>query len=694
MDERVEVAAGKFELVFVKPQLLGLENLPGIGAKTASKLRERGILDQSDLLLFVPRKYRRCAHFLPADDMFARRMSYVEFIAPISQVKHPTPGTRQPVEVYLNYEGRHIKLLWFNMGKSKTFKNQFRQGEWLHVKGSVDYSRSVAVMQHPDFETLGPGKQRAPDEYISIDPIYTSMDGIKDASLRKAQLLALERLLPELGDIVPGGVLAKHELPGIGQALRIIHVMDEHHDVEYFQAQLGRAKRRIIYEEFYTLQLKLARDYAAQRDAARSPRCEDRALGRELVKQLPFELTGDQKKVMATIAEDLAQPMPMRRLLQGDVGSGKTVVALLAAAIAIGSGQQVAMMAPTDILARQHLRRAQTFFEGLGISMGFLGGSLGVREKREILRQLAEHEVSLVVGTHALFSQDITFAQLGLVLVDEQHKFGVEQRELLLAKGQDPHLLSMTATPIPRSLAHAVFGDLDLSVIHEKPPGRQPIRTVLRDRSRAPKVYKYVRERIKESGEQAYFVYPMVVASEAGLDRKNVVDEAKALDEGIFEDLRVGVLHGRLSTDEKDRIMTSFSDGELDVLCATTVIEVGVDVANATLMVIESPEVFGLSQLHQLRGRVGRGEASSMCVLLANENLSPEAQERLISFTDTDDGFKLAEVDLKIRGPGLFLGVRQAGEAEFRFGDLHRDAELLERAREDARARVLGKDAP
>lgn len=692
MSNEVVVEAGRFELVFATPQLLGLEKLKGIGAKTAQRLKDRGILDQGDLMLFMPRKYRKCGHFIPGSDLVQMRMGYVEFQAPIVNVRLPTPNTKQPVEVMLNYEGQYFKLIWFNLGKSRSFTSQFQLGDWLHVKGNVDYSRSVPVMQHPDIDIIGPRTPAPKDDYISVEPVYPSLDGVKEKILRQAQVQALERLLPELGDIVPGDVLKKHDLPGVGQALKIIHVLDDQHDIEHFQHQLTRAKNRLIFEEFYTLQLKLARDYAAQREAAKAPECSDRDLGRQMVRQLPFDLTGDQQKVMGTIAKELDRTLPMRRLLQGDVGSGKTVVALMSAAIAIGSGVQVAMMAPTDILARQHLKRAEEFFEGLDLEMGFLGGSLGAKEKRDILSKLADGSVSLVVGTHALFSDDVAFKNLGLVLVDEQHKFGVEQRELLLAKGEDPHLLSMTATPIPRSLAHAVFGDLDLSIIREKPPGRQPIKTYLRDRSKAPDVYKYVRERIESKGEQAYFVYPMVEASEAVPDRKNVTEAAKELAEGPFADLRVGLLHGRLDPTEKARVMQEFSDGDLDILCATTVIEVGVDVANATMMIIESPEVFGLSQLHQLRGRVGRGSASSMCILLAGFDLTKDAHERLISFSKTDDGFKLAEVDLKIRGPGLFLGVRQAGHAEFRFGDLGRDAALLEAAREDARERILGPD--
>ncbi len=413
-------------------------------------------------------------------------------------------------------------------------------------------------------------------------------------------------------------------------------------------------------------------------------------MGRSLVRQLPFCLTGDQRDAIATMADELERRVPMRRLLQGDVGSGKTIVALMAAAIAIGSGSQVAMMAPTEILARQHRRKVETFFADLDLETAFLWGSQSAGERRDAAQSIASGEADLVVGTHALFQKDIAFQNLGLIIVDEEHKFGVEQRQALMALGDDPHLLSMTATPIPRSLAHAVFGDRDLSLIREKPPGRKPVRTVLRDRHRAPKVYQYLGERIADSGEQAYIVYPLVEASDAVSHRQNVIDGAQELKNGPLAHLSVGILHGRMPGEAKDQVMQRFADGHIDVLCSTTVIEVGVDVPNATLMVIENAELFGLSQLHQLRGRVGRGEAASMCVLLAGLGLTDDARQRLHAMIDTDDGFDLAEIDLQIRGPGEFLGMKQAGLPEFRFGDILRDAQWMLKARRDARRLALG----
>ena len=687
--EVVTLKAGTLELVTRGTVLVGLEKLDGIGPKSARALKARGLRDQRDLALFMPRKYRRVGHHLGGALLLGRRMRVVEFYGEVTSVRPPAPGTRQPFSALVEVDGFHVKLAWFGGLTRASFTKQLREGTWLHVKGEVGYDRSIPEITHPTFEILGSTEPAAPEPSTTIEPIYPSIEGTKEAILRRAQLQALDRLLPHLVDVVPVPLLDKRDLPTIAQALRTIHVVGEESDPERFEQRLRAAQDRLAYEEFYSLQLKLARIWALARRDERAPRLVERELGRRLVRALPFKLTGDQAAEIARIAEAMAEPHPMRRMLQGDVGAGKTVVALMAAAIALGSGRQVALMAPTEILARQHMRRAEQWLAPLGVDLVFFGGSLGAADRRAALARLAEPAPALAVGTHALFTDEVVFGDLGLAIVDEQHKFGVEQRDALLAKGEAPHLLAMTATPIPRSLAHAVFGDLELGVIQEKPPGRQPIKTVLREREVAPKVFAYVRARIEERGEQAYFVYPMVEAGAAAETRRNVTEEARALAQGPLAGLRVGMLHGRLDGAEKDETMRRFADGELDVLCATTVIEVGVDVANATMMVIESPELFGLSQLHQLRGRVGRGEAASLCVLLAGLNTSEDATERLAAFAGTDDGFELAETDLRMRGPGLFLGARQSGQAEFRFGDLHRDAPLLAAARLDARAEVL-----
>ena len=686
---------GRFTPYLLDPHVeLALANLSGLGKKSVARLHERGILDQLDLIMLMPRKYQRIWHFPSAQTMRQRRPTHVELTARIHSVRKPQPNTRQPFRVTLMHEDMPLELLWFGLTRH-SFMESFEVGRWIYVRGDVAQDRGVPSMLHPDFTLLNtPPPSTMPPERSSIRPIYPSFEGVADKLLREAQRQALIRLLPELGDVVPLELLRRHDLPGVGQALRVLHVLDPVEDPDAFVVQMKQARARLVYEEFFTLQLSLALEYAQARQRAQAPACVKRELGRAVVAGLPFGLTGDQRAALATLAHELSQPVPMRRLLQGDVGSGKTIVALVASAIAADNGYQSAIMAPTDILARQHLRRAQQFFTGSPLRMAYLGGSLGAAARRQVLGQLERGELDVIFGTHALFQEDVRFRQLGLVVIDEHHKFGVEQRELLLSKGQDPHLLAMTATPIPRSLAHAAYGDLDLTVIRQKPPGRQPVKTVLRNRAVAPQVYAYVRERVEQHGEQVYFVYPMVEASQAVPGRENVMDAAQALAQGPLSGLSIGVLHGRMSSEEKDQVMSRFAAHELQVLCATTVIEVGVDVSNATIMVIESPEVFGLSQLHQLRGRVGRGDKRSLCVLLAGFDLTSEAQLRLEAFAQTEDGFKLAQADLEQRGPGQFLGVRQAGVAEFRFGDLARDAALLQLARQDARERVLGPQAP
>ncbi|MBA2663763.1 MAG: ATP-dependent DNA helicase RecG [Bradymonadaceae bacterium] len=688
----MEVTAGRFQLVTRDAGPFALEKLKGVGPKIATRLKERGIVDQLELLLYVPRKYRPIYRHFPGPELARRKSAYIECIGQITQVKSPGRHSRTPLEVSVDCQGQSFRLIWFNMNH-RDFIARFKPGRWMHIEGGVDHDQQVPTLAHPNCKSLAEPPAVLPEPTVSIEPIYPSIEGINDALFAKAIAQAAEHLLPQLVEIVPAPVLARHGLSGVGRALRTIHLLDAYSDLDFFRAELQGAKDRLVFEEFYTLQLKMAEQYVSERRAARAPRCTERDLGRELVRRLPFALTGDQSAAIACIADDLARRTPMRRLLQGDVGSGKTIVALMAAAIAIGSGYQVALMAPTDILARQHCRRTQEFLADLPIAIDSLTGSQSAPERRAVLEALAAGATHLVIGTHALFQQDVRFKALGLVIIDEQHKFGVAQRDLLLQKGEDPHLLAMTATPIPRSLAHAVFGDLDLTVIGEKPPGRKPVRTLLRTRASAAKVYQYVRERIIETGEQAYFVYPMIEAGELETTRRNVLQAAEQLAQDAFADLRLAILHGRLDATTKDAVMQRFAQGEIDVLCATTVVEVGMDVQNATIMVIESPEVFGLSQLHQLRGRVGRGSQESMCILLSGELLTDDAHARLTAFGATDDGFLLAETDLRIRGPGQFLGMRQAGVAEFRFGDILRDSHLLEEARQDARRQILGDAA-
>lgn len=698
--ESNELPRGRFAIEVPDGLDLGLTRVRGLGKKTAEKLADRGWRDLSELLLLFPRRYRRTYRGVSVDRAVIEGGEYGEFVGQIEHVNPPPKHSRRPLEVTVNCGGTRVKLVWFNL-REAWFIKKFEVGAHIVFEGALDTTRRSVRMMHPEFEVVGPEPDPVAEE-ITIEPVYPSFEGIKDPVVRRGIEHAVENVLPHARELVPGAVLKEAGLGSLTEAIRTLHVCDDV-DLEEFEEKLVRSRERLVFEEFYLLQCELAREYVESRRAARAPVCDDREFARDFVRRLPFKLTGDQREVIATIADELASRIPMRRLLQGDVGSGKTVVAFMAAAIAIGSGQQVAVMAPTDVLASQHLARAHEFFSDFDVGIALLTGSISAAKRRQVLAGIADGRVKLVIGTHALFQDDVQYCSeqaqaaligavargLGLVIVDEEHKFGVEQRQLLMDKGQDPHLLAMTATPIPRSLAHAVFGEFDLSSLREKPPGRKPIRTFLRDARSRDRVFEFVREKV-DQGAQAYIVYPLVEESAAIPNRENVVDASQSLANGVLKGKRVGVLHGRMKAEEKLSVMRDFKAGLIDVLCSTTVIEVGVDVPNASLMVIEHAELFGLSQLHQLRGRVGRGESESICVVIAHGELTDDARARLNSFAGSDDGFALSEIDLEIRGPGLFLGARQSGAPEFRFGDILRDSEWLDLARRIARRRILG----
>ena len=462
---------------------------------------------------------------------------------------------------------------------------------------------------------------------------------------------------------------------GLAQAVRDAHFPET-------DGALTAARRRLTFDEGLLLQLGLAilrSRVARERGLSMNPRGD---LVARLRASLPWKLTGAQERVWEELRRDMAAPHPMHRLLQGDVGSGKTVVAALGVLTAIESGYQAAVMAPTEILAEQHFMTFRQLLEPLGVELTLLTSSLKPRERTARRAGLAAGSTACVVGTHALVQEGVEFRRLGLVVVDEQHRFGVEQRARLRGKGEHPDLLVMTATPIPRTLALTIYGDLDVSVLDELPPGRRPIVTVARTESKRREIYKFLKEQVG-AGRQVYVVYPLVEESEA-LDLKAATDMARRLADEVFPDLTIGLLHGRLGFEEKDAIMRRFKAGEIHVLVSTTVIEVGIDVPNASVMLIEHAERFGLSQLHQLRGRVGRGEWKSYCILLTGGHLGEDAQRRIDAMTATNDGFRIAEADLELRGPGEFFGTRQSGIPEFRAAELLRDTALLEDARREA----------
>ena len=488
-------------------------------------------------------------------------------------------------------------------------------------------------------------------------------------------------------EVLPPGVVQRQGLLPLAEALRQVHFPENGADLRSLEEGATPGHRTLVFDDFFFLELGMALKRRGVTLEEGIPFSVTHRYTRELLKLLPFQLTGAQRRVLSEIKEDLMSPHPMHRLVQGDVGSGKTIVALMAALVAVENGYQVAIMAPTELLAEQHYLTVHRWCEGVGVR-AVLATSASLRGKKaaEVLAEIGEGGAQIVIGTHAVIQERVEFHRLGLGIIDEQHRFGVLQRGLLKKKGANPDILVMTATPIPRTLAMTVFGDLSLSVIDELPPGRTPIETTVRSDSHREQVYRLVRDEIA-AGRQAYVVYPLVEESEKS-DLKAATQMEEQLRQEVFPEFRIGLLHGRLKPEEKEGVMRSFKERELDILVATTVIEVGIDVPNATVMVVEHAERFGLSQLHQLRGRVGRGSNKSRCILLAGPKRSEEARRRLQVMTETNDGFRIAEADLQIRGPGDFLGVRQAGLPDFRVGNILRDGRVLEEARKEAFALV------
>jgi ATP-dependent DNA helicase RecG len=558
-------------------------------------------------------------------------------------------------------------------------------------------------MQGPQYEVLGdePVDDQEPGGATQlaegtvhtgrIVPVYEKTGQLTAKMQRALVHQALQAMPAQLPDPLPDAVRRRQHLIERREAIEQVHFPDAGASITELNAFRSPAHRRLIFEEFFLFQLGIVLR-RRQADAERKGRAvvvtDDT---REAVRRiLPFRLTGDQKTVIREIVTDMQRPQPMNRLLQGDVGSGKTIVALMAALVAMENGLQVAFMAPTEILAEQHFFNIRRLLEKARFRITLLTGGTPARKRRETLAELAGGSLQMVIGTHALVQEDVAFRELGLAIIDEQHRFGVLQRATLRAKGLHPDVLVMTATPIPRTLALTTYGDLDVSVMREMPPGRQPISTTARPESRRDEIYAFVRGEI-EQGRQAYIIYPLVEES-AKVDLKAATEMADHLAQDVFPDLRVALLHGRLKQDAKDRVMGAFVRGEFDILVSTTVVEVGVDVPNATVMVIEHAERFGLSQLHQLRGRVGRGAHKSFCVLLYQYPITEQGKERLKALTETTDGFEIAERDLQLRGPGDFFGTRQSGLPTLRVGDLLRDHALMEEARREAVAALDDPD--
>ena len=641
------------------------------------KFARLGIRTEADLLLHLPLRYEDETRIVAIADVAPGETAQVAGEVCSNEI---VARPRRMLQVELDDGSGRIGLRFLNFYGSQV--TQLAVGRRLRAMGEVRGGLFGLEMVHPRYRMLG-GADRLP---ATLTPVYPTVAGIGQSDLRRNILEALART--DWADTLRPGCAERLGLPALMPSLRLLHQPPPETPLSAIEDRSHPACRRLAFEELLAQQLSLKRARAA-RARQRAVPLSDQAQTQRLLAALPFALTGAQHRAWREISRDLNGTEPMNRLLQGDVGSGKTVVAALAAMQAIGSGRQAALMAPTEILAEQHFRKLGPWLEPLGVRVAWLSGSLTASAKKKVRALAAAGEVDLLVGTHALVEESVELPTLGLAIVDEQHRFGVAQRLALRATRGDalPHQLMMSATPIPRTLAMSYYADLDVSVIDELPPGRTPVITKLVTQSRHAEVVDRVRAAVAQ-GRQVYWVCPLIEESET-LDLQTAIDAFESLSAELA-DLRVGLIHGRLPVAEKAATMDAFVRGELDLLVATTVIEVGVDVPNASLMVIEHAERFGLSQLHQLRGRVGRGSAQSVCVLLYRPPLSANARERLKTMYETTDGFEVARRDLQLRGPGEFLGARQSGLALLRFADLERDADLVEAARFEADAMLAG----
>ncbi len=657
-----------------------IQSIKGVGPKLSKLLEKKGIKTLEDALYFVPRAYED-----------RRRIQTVSQLVPnvaatlrgrVLDSKSIRQRRGQRFEVTFGDKTGQILLVWFHAFSS--LEKDFSEGNELLIHGALTLYGSRKQIVHPDYELireLEGDRPRVSLNFGRIVPIYSETEGLHQKALRRIMGHTVRTCEPELKDALPEELRKRLNFPTLKKSFTDVHFPE---DLPTEAGALSKSLQRIIFEEFFVLQLGLGLNKQERAKVKGIPFPDDQKIVDNFIGRLPFALTQDQKKALDQVVIDLARPRPMTRLIQGDVGSGKTVVALAAAAIVAKAGYQVAFMVPTEILAIQHFKTASQWFEPLGIRVSLF--TQGLPNKKELLREMSEGKASVIVGTHALFQQKIAFEKLGLVIIDEQHRFGVEQRTQLLQKANPtPHLMMTTATPIPRTLALTLYGDLDLSVIREKPAHRKPIQTRIIRAADRPALYQEIRRTV-DRGEQVYVIYPLVEASDK-LELKSATEEYQRLSREIFPQYKMALLHGRLASEEKEAILKAFRAGETQVLVSTTVIEVGIDVPRATLMAIEHPERLGLSQLHQLRGRVGRGEAASQCLLVADF----EASRRLKVMVDTDDGFEIAEADLQIRGPGEFLGTQQSGLPGFRVGHLLRDSSLLELAKTEAE-NILAKD--
>ncbi len=645
--------------------------LKGVGPARLELLARLRIETVADLLFHFPRGYEDLTDVRPIRELSAGMLQTVRGEVVEIEGKRLYDG-RTVVSVVLSDGKDILEGVWFNQPYTSS---RFRFGQQVAFSGKPKWLRGHWQMTTPRVQALdgaGPGSE-------SIVPLYPLTAELRADQLRPLLRQAVDQFADLVPDNLPPELAQKHGFPTPGQALRQVHFPTS-------LEEATKARQRFLYETFLTLQVALALRRRELRDRERSPVLRTSpAIDAHIRRLFPFRLTGDQERAVAEICKDLASERPTQRLLQADVGAGKTAVAVYALLVTVANKHQAALMAPTEVLALQHWHTLDHYLAQSRVRRLLLTGALAPVERQQALEQIRQGEVDLVVGTQALIQEDVQFARLGLVVIDEQHKFGVHQRARVRRLGADPHYLVMTATPIPRTMALTVFGDLDVSAIRELPPGRTPVTTRWFAESRRPTLYEHLRTRLR-AGRQAYVVCPLVEAVD-GQDVRAAVQTYEALRAGPFKDFRVGLLHGRLDDETKDRLMQQFRERELDLLVATTVVEVGVDVPNATVLVVEHADRFGLSQLHQLRGRISRGPVPGECYLFADP-ASDEAKERIRLLTRCQDGFRLAEEDARLRGAGELFGLRQHGKGELAVGDLMAHFDLLQQARKDAFALV------
>jgi ATP-dependent DNA helicase RecG len=646
--------------------------IKGVGQARGELLERLGLQAARDVLFFFPRDYQDLTDMRSIGDLEEDKLLSVRGV--VEEVDMRSTGIgRSMLGVLIRQDRLYLRALWFNQ---PFMREKFSRGQDVLLSGKAKMNGGRWEMAHPRVQWVDP------DEDVPVGqmlPIYSLTEGLKQWHLRTIVRNALDAFADLLDEVFPESYLAAKNLWPLRQAIREIHFPAN-------PANLAQAKRRFVYQELLILQLALAVKRHAHETESNAPLLESTPRIDARIRRLfPWDLTAGQSEAIREIAADMSRSTPMNRLLHGDVGSGKTVVAVYAILLAVAHGYQAAMMAPTEVLARQHARTLGQLLTESRVRMGLLTGGLAGREREEMLGRITRGELDVVVGTQAIVRSEVEFAKLGLVVVDEQHKFGVRQRAILKQAGTNPHYLIMTATPIPRTITMTLYGDLDISTIADRPAGRQSVHTYLVRPEQKAKWWEFVRKKLNE-GRQAYVVVPLVEESES-IATANLEATFEELAHGELADFRLGLVHGRLAADEKDSAMHAFREGRTQVLVATSVVEVGIDVPNATLMTIAGAERFGLAQLHQMRGRISRGPHPGYCAVFADVQ-SEEIIERLQAFVDTTDGFRLAELDLEMRGPGDLLGTRQHGLPPFRMADLGRDSAVVKEARDDAQKLV------